>query len=157
MPFHTEAEKLSRAKAKLKFYNVRGLTGLNTLTELKQRRIQHNEVIHNNIVNIDEAPRHPSDGIYVGDYRHSNWVPFPRISYPEEIPYKHAVKAHFIDGALEFYVVNTTRDGIRVGKLDAYPVFLEIRDIIFEPEFILTAGRIDIKKIRTELEVLRKR
>lgn len=73
----------------------------------------------------------------MGNYRHSNWVLFPGIGHQKEVPYKHAVEAHFIFESLELLIVNITQDGIRVGRLNACPMFLEIRDIIFELEFIL--------------------
>jgi hypothetical protein len=63
-------------------------------------------------------------------------MPFPGINYQKEVPHKHAVKAHSTDEALELFAVHTTRDGIQVGRLDAYPVFLETSDIIFEHKFI---------------------
>jgi len=52
-----------------------------------------------------------------------------------------------VDETLQFSVVNTTIDGIKIGPLLDRPLVVEIKDIVFMPLYIKRNGQPDLEKI----------
>ncbi len=52
-----------------------------------------------------------------------------------------------VDEILQFSVVNTTIDGIKIGPLLNHPLVVEIKDIVFMPFYIKRNGQPDLEKI----------
>lgn len=139
MPNVTIANQVARTKARLKHYGVKEIFNKTTLAELEARRIFHNSCISRAKQDIDSAvvSRDPRRGVVVGEYRYSDWVPWPHIIFDPPVPYRHVVKARYVGGSaagrVKLSIANETLDGISISALLYEPLVVSEREYVQTP------------------------
>ncbi|CZR54547.1 uncharacterized protein PAC_04431 [Phialocephala subalpina] len=149
MPNITPAEQFARMKARLQHYGVKGLFNRTFLAELEAQRVSHNGYIARAKQDIDNAivVRDAQLGVVIGEYRYSDWVPWPRIIFDPHVPYRHVVKARHVGGTtagrMKLFIANETLDGVSIGALPYEPLVVSHKDVVPLEEYQGEDGGLD--------------